>query len=88
MLHKKQPQLPPSPAPLAQELRELDLADTLLEHSRERQPEAAEDEDLDAVRQGFEQSLVGQGRSASKFFHEFEKRHEFEEKHHSSEPRL
>lgn len=82
VLHKIQPQLSPSPAPLAQELSELDLADTLLEHSRERQPEAAEDEDLDAVRQGFEQSLAGQGQFASEFFHEFE------EKHHPSEPRI
>jgi len=80
--HKKQPQLLPSPASLAQELSELDLEDTLLQHSRERQPEDAEDEDLDAVRQGLGQSLAGQGQFASEFFHEFE------EKHDPSEPRI
>lgn len=32
-------------------------------------------EDLEAIRQGLEQSLAGQGRPASEFFEEFEARH-------------
>ncbi len=32
-------------------------------------------EDLEAVRMGLEQSLLGQGRPAEEFFAEFEKRH-------------
>ena len=49
-----------------------------LQHADAYQPlldRAQAEEDLDAVRQGLSESLEGEGRPATKFFAEFEKKY-------------
>lgn len=48
-------------------------------------PSNCEDEDLEAIRHGLEQSIAGVGRPGADFFREFEEKHKISEQFEDAE---